>query len=58
MVAANTKYFDLPFLDKHVDANGRNKLCWNRVLVNCTRKDYTSIHERERDLLGDVVEEA
>ena len=32
MEAVNTKYWDLPFLNKHVNVNGSEKLCWLSVL--------------------------
>ena len=50
MQAANNNIWDLQFLIKHADRNGRNKWCWPDVLGYCTRRDCAFIHERGRDL--------
>ena len=52
-----TIHHDLPFLKKHADVNGRNKLCWNGVLGHCKRPNWTFTHEKGEYMPDDFIKE-
>ena len=58
MQVAGINIWDLPFLNKHADGNGRNKLCWPNVPGYCTRGNCWFIHEKVRDLPEAFVKKA
>ena len=56
--AANMNVWDLPQLDRHLDGNGKNRLCWPNLLGCCTRHNCSFMHESGRDLPEAFVEDA
>ena len=56
--ATNMNVWDLPRLDKRMDGNGKNRLCWPNVLGCCFRANCSFIHENGRDLPEASVKDA
>ena len=56
--AANMNVWDLPQLDRHLDGNGKNRLCWPNLLGCCTRGNCSFMHESGRELPEAFAEDA